>query len=59
MYPIDYMFYVPHFLSSPKNDHLRLQRTDEDIEPIKTQIANLLQDIMEIITQDIMKNGQG
>jgi hypothetical protein len=53
------MFSVPHFLSSPKNDHLRLQRTDEDIEPIKTQIANLLQDIMEIITQDIMKNGQG
>lgn len=36
-----------------------LLRTDEDIEPIKTQIANLLQDIMEIITQDIMKNGQG
>uniref|UniRef100_A0A0D9V1R5 1,3-beta-glucan synthase n=1 Tax=Leersia perrieri TaxID=77586 RepID=A0A0D9V1R5_9ORYZ len=34
-------------------------KTDEDIEPIKTQIANLLQDIMEIVTQDIMKNGQG
>uniref|UniRef100_A0A0D9YA18 1,3-beta-glucan synthase n=1 Tax=Oryza glumipatula TaxID=40148 RepID=A0A0D9YA18_9ORYZ len=34
-------------------------RTDEDIDPIKTQIANLLQDIMEITTQDIMKNGQG
>uniref|UniRef100_A0A0E0MXI8 1,3-beta-glucan synthase n=1 Tax=Oryza rufipogon TaxID=4529 RepID=A0A0E0MXI8_ORYRU len=42
-------------------DSIRRQslRTDEDIEPIKTQIANLLQDIMEIITQDIMKNGQG
>ncbi|KAG8045068.1 hypothetical protein GUJ93_ZPchr0008g13161 [Zizania palustris] len=31
----------------------------EDIDPIKTQIANLLQDIMEIITQDIMRKGQG
>uniref|UniRef100_J3L0R0 1,3-beta-glucan synthase n=1 Tax=Oryza brachyantha TaxID=4533 RepID=J3L0R0_ORYBR len=36
-----------------------LLKTDEDIDPIKTQIANLLQDIMEIITQDIMRNGQG
>ncbi|XP_062200996.1 putative callose synthase 6 [Phragmites australis] len=35
-----------------KNDH------DED-DSVKTQIANLLQDIMEIITQDVMKNGQG
>ncbi|KAF0917198.1 hypothetical protein E2562_017105 [Oryza meyeriana var. granulata] len=36
-----------------------LLKTDEDMDPIRTQIANLLQDIMEIITQDIMRNGQG
>ncbi|KAK3164457.1 hypothetical protein QOZ80_1AG0018870 [Eleusine coracana subsp. coracana] len=39
---------------------LNLLKTDyEDNDPVKTQVANLLQDIMEIITQDIMKNGQG
>ncbi|XP_062212503.1 callose synthase 7-like [Phragmites australis] len=31
----------------------------DENDPAKTQVANLLQDIMEIITQDIMKNGQG
>ncbi|KAL6884559.1 hypothetical protein ACP4OV_010495 [Aristida adscensionis] len=37
-----------------------LLKTDYDEnDPVKTQIANLLQDIMEIITQEIMKNGQG
>jgi len=38
-----------------------LQKEYDENDPVKknTQIANLLQDIMEIITQDIMKNGQG
>lgn len=38
---------------------LLLRTEQEEHDTIKTQIANLLQDIMEIITQDIMKNGQG
>ncbi|TVU33963.1 hypothetical protein EJB05_15782, partial [Eragrostis curvula] len=39
---------------------LQLLKTDyDDSDPVKTQVANLLQDIMEIITQDIMKHGQG
>ena len=43
-----------------KNCLLVLQKTEEEHDTtIKTQIANLLQDTMEIITQDIMKNGQG
>ncbi|CAM0881255.1 unnamed protein product [Alopecurus aequalis] len=36
-----------------------LKTEQEEHDTIKTQIANLLQDTMEIITQDIMKNGQG
>ncbi|PNT72150.1 hypothetical protein BRADI_2g40441v3 [Brachypodium distachyon] len=40
-------------LLSPKAE------SGEHDTPEKTQIANLLQDTMEIITQDIMKNGQG
>jgi hypothetical protein len=36
------------------------QKADyEDYDNLKTHVANLLQDIMEIITQDIMKDGQG
>ncbi|KAG1347013.1 callose synthase 7 [Cocos nucifera] len=31
----------------------------EDVESYRTQIANVLQDIMEIITQDVMINGHG
>lgn len=31
----------------------------EGIESYKTQIINVLQDIMEIITQDVMTNGRG
>lgn len=44
-----------------KNGLFHLQKDYDENDPIKknTQIANLLQDIMEIITQDIMKNGQG
>uniref|UniRef100_A0A453EUJ9 Callose synthase helical domain-containing protein n=3 Tax=Triticinae TaxID=1648030 RepID=A0A453EUJ9_AEGTS len=38
---------------------LLLKTEEEHDTTIKTQIANLLQDTMEIITQDIMKNGQG
>uniref|UniRef100_A0ACD5VR14 Uncharacterized protein n=1 Tax=Avena sativa TaxID=4498 RepID=A0ACD5VR14_AVESA len=38
---------------------LLLKTEQEEHDTIKTQIANLLQDTMEIITQDIMKNGQG
>ncbi|KAM0909445.1 hypothetical protein ACQ4PT_014810 [Festuca glaucescens] len=38
---------------------LLLRTEQEEHDTIKTQISNLLQDIMEIITQDIMKNGQG
>ncbi|KAM0855378.1 hypothetical protein ACQ4PT_049810 [Festuca glaucescens] len=38
---------------------LLLRTEQEEHDTIRTQIANLLQDIMEIITQDIMKNGQG
>jgi hypothetical protein len=47
-------------LTLPEMDSHHLQKTDyEDNDVVKTQVANLLQDIMEIITQDIMKNGQG
>ncbi|KAL6607973.1 hypothetical protein ACP70R_041036 [Stipagrostis hirtigluma subsp. patula] len=47
-------------LSTKFDKLLNLLKSDYDEnDPVKTQIANLLQDIMEIITQDIMKNGQG
>ena len=31
----------------------------EDLDTSRTQIINVLQDIMEIITQDVMSSGQG
>ncbi|XP_066311942.1 callose synthase 7-like isoform X2 [Miscanthus floridulus] len=48
-------------LSAKFDKLLNLLKEYEENDPVKkdTQIANLLQDIMEIITQDIMKNGQG
>ncbi|XP_044410314.1 putative callose synthase 6 isoform X3 [Triticum aestivum] len=50
-------------LLTPKFDKLliillKIEQEEKDTT-IKTQIANLLKDTMEIITQDIMKNGQG
>ena len=48
------------YFGTPRNWLIDLQKTEqEEHDTIKTQIANLLQDTMEIITQDIMKNGQG
>ncbi|CAN6247823.1 unnamed protein product [Urochloa humidicola] len=48
-------------LSAKFDKLLNLLKDYDENDPVKknTQIANLLQDIMEIITQDIMKNGQG
>ncbi|RCV25733.1 hypothetical protein SETIT_5G189100v2 [Setaria italica] len=48
-------------LSEKFDKLLDLLKFYDENDPTKnnTQIANLLQDIMEIITQDIMKNGQG
>ncbi|KAL6615212.1 hypothetical protein ACP70R_037482 [Stipagrostis hirtigluma subsp. patula] len=46
-------------LSTKFDKLLNLLKVTDENDPVKTQIANLLQDIMEIITQDIMKNGQG
>ncbi|RLN23905.1 callose synthase 7-like [Panicum miliaceum] len=48
-------------LSAKFDKLLTLLKDYDENDPVKknTQIANLLQDIMEIITQDIMKNGQG
>uniref|UniRef100_M8C0S0 1,3-beta-glucan synthase n=1 Tax=Aegilops tauschii TaxID=37682 RepID=M8C0S0_AEGTA len=40
------------------NQSLEIEQEGNDTAKM-TQIANLLQDTMEIITQDIMKNGQG
>ncbi|KAH7533719.1 hypothetical protein FEM48_Zijuj04G0161500 [Ziziphus jujuba var. spinosa] len=34
-----------------------LQREEDDVENFKRQLINVLQDIMEIITQDVMING--
>jgi len=49
------------FLHFQKIGLFHLQKDYDENDPVKknTQIANLLQDIMEIIMQDIMKNGQG
>ncbi|KAF5196943.1 Callose synthase, partial [Thalictrum thalictroides] len=49
-------------LSLLKSDHLekllsQLKRDHDGIENYKAQIVNVLQDIMEIITQDVMTNG--
>ncbi|WVZ70217.1 hypothetical protein U9M48_018898 [Paspalum notatum var. saurae] len=48
-------------LSAKFDKLLDLLKDYDENDPAKknTQIANLLQDIMEIITQDIMKHGQG
>ncbi|PAN30833.1 hypothetical protein PAHAL_5G296500 [Panicum hallii] len=48
-------------LSAKFDKLLTLLKDYDENDPVKknTQIANLLQDIMEIITQDIMKDGQG
>ncbi|XP_042501698.1 putative callose synthase 6 isoform X2 [Macadamia integrifolia] len=45
-------------LSSKLERLLNLLKADyEDVESYKTQIINVLQDIMEIITEDVMVNG--
>ena len=46
----------PQKTMSEVEDAIKLMKV---IESIKEKIVNLLQDIMKIITQDIMKRGQG
>ena len=52
--------YNTSIITNPKLVWLQLQKTDyKDNDSVKKNIANLLQDVMEITTQDIMRNGQG